>query len=863
MERPFPAYDGEDSYVFVCYAHGDANVVYPEMQWLHDNGVNIWYDEGITPGEEFPERLGNAILGASLVLFYVSPRSVDSRHCRNEVFFSLDRNTPVLALHIEKTELPPGLALSTGTVQAIMRHEMGQAEYRRKLMDGIQELTRDGATIEISPELLGPPSLMDRLKPFAKGAAAVAAIALLVVLGVQVKEYFEKQEQLSWARDEAMPRIREMMQTMWRDFSEPYALAVQAESIIPDDPELAQIMESISLHIDVESDPPGATVYYKNYNTPEAEWKQAGTTPIRRLRMPVGIFRWKFELEGHAPVLAAASSWDIDVASGSDILKPSNLFRKLDRIEDLPPGMVRVQGAETPQGYVGDFFIDRFEVSNAQFQEFVDAGGYSTPEYWQEEFVAEGQVLSWKEAMSRFVDSTGRPGPSSWIGGHHPDRLENHPVSGVSWYEADAYARFAGKDLPTEVHWGLARGEYLPLIAWPQLGGFATFAPFSNIGGNGTIAVGSLPGFTAYGAYDMGGNVREWCQNDSSLGKLVRGGAWDDNPYAFGELKQAPTMMRKPGHGFRTMQYIARESVPASAFGVVPTNPPRDFAAHEPVSDEVFEVYLNQFAYDRGALDERPESVDDSHPDWTLERVSVAAPYGDERMIINLFLPRKAAPPFQTVVYFPGTGALFQASSENLSDYFEVPVFLSFLMRNGRAVAFPAYLGTLERHGERYYPLHMGSSTHAFTEYTVQLVKDFRRTVDYLETRSDIDTEKLAYYGMSWGGIMGAIIPAVEDRLKTAIILAGGVDGVGLPEVNQLNYVPRITIPVLMMSGKYDTIIGYENSARPMFELLGTPEEQKVIKAYPTDHIPPKAEYVREILDWLDKYFGPVTVSTN
>ncbi len=861
MERPFPAYDGEDAYVFVCYAHGDASVVYPEMQWLRDNGVNVWYDEGITPGEEFPERLGNAILGASLVLFYVSPRSVDSRHCRNEVFFSLDRNTPVLALHIEKTELPPGLALSTGTVQAIMRHEMGQAEYRRKLLAGIQELTGDGATIEISPELLGPPSPVDRLKRFARPAMAVAAIALLVVLGVQVKEYFENQEQLRWARDEAVPKIREMMQTMWRDFSEPYALAVQAETIIPDDPELAQIMESISLRIDVESDPPGAEVYYRNYNTPEAEWTPLGTTPIRQLRLPVGIFRWKFELEGYATVLAAASSWDISVASGSDLLKPSNLFRKLDRIEDLPPGMVRVQGAETPQGFIGDFFIDRFEVSNAQFEEFVDAGGYSEPRYWQEEFAVEGRVLSWEEAVSRFVDTTGRPGPSSWVGGHYPERLENHPVSGVSWYEADAYARFVGKELPTEVHWGLARGEYLPLINWPQLGGFATFAPFSNIGGNGTIAVGSLPGFTAYGAYDMAGNVREWCLNDSSLGKLVRGGAWDDNPYAFGALKQAPPMMRKPGHGFRTMQYIARDSVPPSAFGVVPTNPTVDYAAHEPVSDEVFDVYLNQFAYDHGALDERPESVDDSNPDWTLERVSVATPYGDERMIINLFLPKKAAPPFQTVIYFPGSASLFQASSENLSEYYEVPVFLSFLIRNGRAVAYPVYQGTFERHGERFYPLHTGSSTHAHTEYIVQLVKDFRRTVDYLVTRRDIDTGKFAYYGMSWGGIMGAMIPAVEDRLKTAIILAGGLDDIGLPEVKMINYVPRITIPVLMMNGKYDTIIGYENSARPMFELLGTPEEHKTIMAYPTDHIPPKAEYVREILDWLDKYFGPVSNS--
>ena len=122
--------------------------------------------------------------------------------------------------------------------------------------------------------------------------------------------------------------------------------------------------------------------------------------------MPVGIFRWKFELEGHATVLAAASSWDINVGSGSDILKASNLFRKLDRVEDLPPGMVRVRGAETPQGPIGDFFIAQYEVSNAQFKEFVDAGGYSTPGYWQEEFLSEGVPLPIVEATYRGVART-------------------------------------------------------------------------------------------------------------------------------------------------------------------------------------------------------------------------------------------------------------------------------------------------------------------------------------------------------------------------------------------------------------------------------------------------------------------------
>jgi hypothetical protein len=89
LDKPFPAYDGDGPYVFVCYAHADRKTVYSEMRWLRDRGINIWYDEGITPGAEFPEYLGNAILGASLVLFYVSPRSAGSRHCRDEVYFAL------------------------------------------------------------------------------------------------------------------------------------------------------------------------------------------------------------------------------------------------------------------------------------------------------------------------------------------------------------------------------------------------------------------------------------------------------------------------------------------------------------------------------------------------------------------------------------------------------------------------------------------------------------------------------------------------------------------------------------------------------------------------------------------------------
>ena len=51
MNKLFSAYEGEEPYVFVCYAHKDSDVVYPEMAWLRDEGVNLWYDEGISAGK--------------------------------------------------------------------------------------------------------------------------------------------------------------------------------------------------------------------------------------------------------------------------------------------------------------------------------------------------------------------------------------------------------------------------------------------------------------------------------------------------------------------------------------------------------------------------------------------------------------------------------------------------------------------------------------------------------------------------------------------------------------------------------------------------------------------------------------------
>jgi pimeloyl-ACP methyl ester carboxylesterase len=104
---------------------------------------------------------------------------------------------------------------------------------------------------------------------------------------------------------------------------------------------------------------------------------------------------------------------------------------------------------------------------------------------------------------------------------------------------------------------------------------------------------------------------------------------------------------------------------------------------------------------------------------------------------------------------------------------------------------------------------------------------------------------------------MGGIIAAVETRLKTAIVM-GGFYASGRPESNMQNYAPRVTMPILSLVGRYDSMTPYETSTKPLFDFIGTPDDHKLIKVYETDHIPPKSEYIVEILAWLDRYLGPV-----
>lgn len=160
MDRPFPAYKGDGSYIFVSYSHADSIAVFQELSLLNESGLHIWYDEGIEAGTEWREEIGHAIKNSGLFLYFVTSNSVRSENCRNELNFAVDENVPVLTIYLEQTELTDGLKLVLSSRQAILKHDIAPDEYITKLFDGIRKHIPD---TDVIVPVIPKPGLAKRL----------------------------------------------------------------------------------------------------------------------------------------------------------------------------------------------------------------------------------------------------------------------------------------------------------------------------------------------------------------------------------------------------------------------------------------------------------------------------------------------------------------------------------------------------------------------------------------------------------------------------------------------------------------------------------------------------------------------------
>lgn len=597
------------------------------------------------------------------------------------------------------------------------------------------------------------------------------------------------------------------------------------------DPEFERLWRNVTLPVSVRTEPAGALVSFKEYVKPESEWERLGTSPIEGAFMPFGYVRWRFAKNGFEPLEV---TWD-----------PSEpaVFRLLPK-GSSPAGMVQIPSAEFTYGLtepvaLPNSWLDVYEVTNRQFKEFLDRGGYRAKEHWKHPFLKEGRPLIWEQAMAAFRDSTGRPGPSTWELGSYPEGQDDFPVGGVSWYEAAAYADFAGKSLPTFHHWFNAAG----------VGFFSEILGLSNFGGRGPARVGSHRGLSPWGTYDMAGNVKEWVWNAVGSRRYTLGGGWNDAPYLFTDPNAADPFERGPSFGFRCARYDTPP--PQAAFEPI-EQVFRDYSRERPASDEAFATFARLYAYDPAPLEARSSGPDDDAEGWRMERVSFAAVYGSERIPARLYLPRHVKPPYQAVLYSPSGGTEFYKSIERFPES-----EFSFLVRSGRAVLFPVYQNTFERR------LHGPRGPNAVRESVVQANKDARRALDYLASRPDIDVQRVGFYGVSAGASAGLRIAALDQRLRAVILVAAGLPSRRTsPEIDRLNFAPRVRAPVLIVNGRNDFLFPLEASQRPLLRLLGTPDKDKRLALFEGGHILPSSkDLIRETLDWLDRYLGPVTLS--
>lgn len=669
--------------------------------------------------------------------------------------------------------------------------------------------------------------------------AASAAVALLAGL----------ESDSRWVAEEAIPQIERYLDVA--DWESAYAIAKQAEARDPGNRELGELWTRISWRVTIPSDPPGAAVYRQAYAATGGEWELLGQTPLKNIRIPYGLSRLRFERGGYRPMVRAIGGGHLNWAElkGAnellDMLLVGPDAYRLDTTETLPADMVRVPGWTTRVGNeyleVNDFFIGHHEVTNAEFKTFVDAGGYRRPELW-EPVVVNGSPVPFEKAIVRFADRTGRLGPSTWEAGDYPNGREEFPVAGVSWYEAAAYARFRGAELPTAHHWQQALATSM----------FPWLLPLSNFGGDGPRRGAESRAMSFVGAFDMAGNVREWTATALGDERIILGGSWNDAYYIAGtsDTSAAP-LDRSPGNGIRlairhdTDAVTARLAAPMHARSTVSA-----VLTRRPVSDDVYAAYGRIFDYKRGPLRATVLSTHTTRT-WSRERIEFDAGYRDERMLLHLYLPTGGSPPYQTVVYWPGwdTFALY-----DVDEYFAKQI--DFVVKSGRAVAFPIYRGVFERRvgSTRVRP---DFDTTAWRDNTIDAVKDLRRSIDYLETRSEINGRTLALLGYSWGGVNGPIALAHEPRLKLGVINIGLLPPMAsIPEVDPLHALPRVRVPVLMFSGEFDAMVPLAN-ARRYFELLGVPAADKRHRIAPGGHYVPRDILIRDTLDWFDRYFGP------
>ena len=669
--------------------------------------------------------------------------------------------------------------------------------------------------------------------------ANVAITSLLLFLFIY---FFRKSNSEEILINDILPKISTAY-----DKGDIYYVFKTTKELLKEYPEnkiIYDFLRKSSRVVDVESDLPNTDVYIK-YGS-DSVWNYVGIAPIDTIYVPNLRFENDFNLK--------LVRDDIEYI-GED--EESGIFslRYLDKTPEryIFKNSIKSERMFFPCCDLGEvdieaFAISKYEVSNIEFKEFVDGGGYENPNFWDFPIIIKGKKYTYENTISNFTDKFGKFGPANWSYGQFPSGRGNFPVSHISWFEARAYANYKGRKLPNLFQWLYsAKLSGWDLIQLPNLDN----ANFNNYG---TVEIDEqIKGSKL--VPNIAGNVREWVTNpDSDFNYSALGGSYNDPTYSFNSYYSLSPFVRTSENGFRLVKSFSKnDKIQDNLTIKYDKNYIRDFDKEEDVSDEIFQYYKSQFDFEDYPMDVLLENIPTTERGYKIERFEMDTPYkSDERLFGFIIYKSKFKNNLKPIINYPTAGGLFDKTTENLKKYSIRDS--KFLLDEGYAVIFPVYHSTYSRNRtiDTWWP----NKSEEYKQTILKIGKDFKRVIDYIETRNEFDISRLSYQGYSWGSVSSNYLLAIDERVKSASIFVGGLMlQKSKKEIEPHIYLRRIKIPILHIVGKSDGFFDHEKSFKPWNKLIGTPEKDKMnIILENTGHGLPKDTIIKYQLEFLKKY---------
>jgi eukaryotic-like serine/threonine-protein kinase len=708
----------------------------------------------------------------------------------------------------------------------------------------------------------------------------IAAVLIILAAFLPLKKIFNPID-----KTELLKQLESLVKS--EKYYEASLLVENQKSVLDNDSLFKQLILFIYDTLSVSSEPSGAKVYLLRYNPDKTDStgkrKLIGETPIKNFQIVRGDYLITIEKSAeqketseneltfpfgkveYIPVKRVASSYPI-MKEFPVIVRGIKINAKLIEKDKLPENMVFVPGGnhklmsssvqqEKPLT-LDNFFIDKYEVSNADYKKFISAGGYFRKEYWKHKFIKQGKEILWQEAMKLFIDRTNLNGPRSWVNQIYPEGKEKYPVTDITWYEAAAYAEFLGKSLPTVYQWEKAARNGVPnyhstSMPWGLIYPLDDISGRTNFNSNGTVPVDQFDfGISYYECYNVAGNVEEWCLNKSTDGFVYADGSYEDSNYVFGTFKSFDGFYSSPALGFRCVKNLPTSKSDQGSM-IIDLNP--QVPVYHPVDDSKMKSILKLFDYEKKPLN--PDIIfTEKNKSWVKEKVALDSPFGD-KIMGYLFLPKNSEKPFQCILWNPHSGVYRYGYS---ADWAAEKLFTENI-KYGRALFVIIPKGTSERKWE-FGDERTDKSSNLFQDRVIRWVIEQRIVLDYLDSRSDIDSSRIAYITTA-NDYDGFIVPGVDNRFKCNIIIANGIYGEDQKmlseEINPVNFLQRYKAPTYVMNGKYDEAVYFSTSVMPAYNLLPKPKKLETLN---TTHVPPLAMRVPLINKWLDESLGKVNL---